>query len=106
MQGHVFMQSSEEVALPDRIVNCPETLVGEHVAGFLDALRSALISGKPVSIDASPIAQVSTLALQVIAAARKSAVSRSIPFRLFNGSPEFVRACRDAGLDQHLELQG
>ena len=81
-----------------------ENLEGEAVHQLLAALREEMRSGLPVSLSAADVKKVSTLALQVLVAAKAMAANRNQSFGIEHPSPEFLRACTDTGLCEFLNV--
>jgi len=81
-----------------------EHLDGEEVPQLLTTLRHEMRRGHPVSLSAADVKRVSTLALQVLVAAKAMAAHRSQPFGIEHPSPEFLRACTDTGLCEYLNV--
>jgi anti-anti-sigma regulatory factor len=79
-------------------VECAECLEGDRVRGLFEHLQRAINAGHPVTLQATGVRRISTLALQVIAAARTTAQRHRQAFSIPSPSPEFVRACADTGL--------
>jgi anti-anti-sigma regulatory factor len=79
-------------------IECAECLEGDRVRGLFEHLQRSINAGHPVLLQAGGVRRVSTLALQVIAAARMTAQRHRQPFSIPSPSPEFVRACVDTGL--------
>jgi anti-anti-sigma regulatory factor len=80
------------------LIECVECLEGDRVRGLFEHLQRSISSGNPVMLQAAAVRRISTLALQVIAAARATALRHRQPFSIPSPSPEFVRACDDTGL--------
>jgi anti-anti-sigma regulatory factor len=80
------------------LVECAESLEGDKVRGLFEQLQKSIHAGHPVSLQAAGVRRISTLALQVIAAARTLAQRHGQSFTISSPSPEFERACADTGL--------
>lgn len=83
-------------------IECAECLEGEGVRGLFEQLQRAINAGHPVRLQAAGVRRISTLALQVIVAARTTAQRHRQAFSIPSPSPEFARACADTGLVQLL----
>ena len=81
-----------------RALECPEYLEGDRIRGLLEQLQHAMHAGRPIKLMAGNARRISTLALQVVAAARATAQRLGTPFSVVSPSPEFQRACADTGL--------
>jgi len=79
-------------------IECAECLEGDRVRGLFEHLQRAINAGQPVILQATGVRRISTLALQVIAAARTTARRHRQAFSIPSPSHEFVRACADTGL--------
>lgn len=74
---------------------------GAAVEALLTALQERLAAARGLDIDGRDVVRISTLALQVLVAARRSAARRSLGFTLA-ASPELARAAAEMGLTPHL----
>jgi anti-anti-sigma regulatory factor len=92
--SHVETASAETATT----IECAECLEGDRVRGLFEHLQRSINTGHPVSLQAAGVRRISTLALQVIAAAHTTAQRHRQPFSISSPSPEFVRACADTGL--------
>lgn len=79
---------------------------GEQVKLLLKHFQQNIHDGVPISLSGAGIKKVSTLALQVLAAAKTCATRQNLPFHIEQPSPELVRACADTGLDNFLFAKG
>jgi len=84
------------------VIQCVECLEGDRIRGLLETLQRATKSGQPVVLQTANVRRISTLALQVIAAARATARRHRQAFSIPSPSPEVVRACADTGLSSLL----
>lgn len=97
-------QDDDTGAKPSDSVRLNEHLEGDDVRQLLITLRKEMRSGHPVSLSAADVKKVSTLALQVLVAAKAMAAHRSQSFGIEHPSPEFLRACTDTGLCEYLNV--
>ena len=82
------------------IVPLPESLIISQASGLRSLLLSALEGGEPVELDGRAVVEVDVAGLQVLCAARRSAVARGIPLTFLRGgrSPALTDAIDLAGL--------
>ncbi len=81
------------------VVTLPEDLIVSQAAALRSLLLSALESGQPVELDGGSVKEVDAAGLQVLCAARRSALARGI-------SLGFVRTGRSLALIDAIELAG
>jgi anti-anti-sigma regulatory factor len=98
------IKGGESSKMPFGSLRLHEHLEGDEVRHLLAALRMEMRSGLPVSLSAAGVKKVSTLALQVLVAAKAMAVHRSQSLGIEHPSPEFLRACTDTGLGEYLNV--
>lgn len=81
------------------VVPLPESLIVSQAAALKSLLLSALEAGQPVELDGRSVNEVDAAGLQVLCAARRSALARGT-------SLTFVRGARSAALVDAIELAG
>ncbi len=85
------------------ITMLPEELTIARADALKAALLAALAAGEPVELDGRAVQDVDAAGLQVLCAARRSALARGLrlAFQRDGRSPAFVQAVELAGLAQH-----
>jgi len=81
------------------VVPLPEALIISHAAELRSALLSALDAGQPIELDGRTVNEADVAGLQVLCAARLSALARGIPLT-------FLRGGRSGALADAIELAG
>lgn len=69
-------------------------------------MQKNIHAGLPLTLKAAGVKKISTLGLQVLAAAKATANRSDLKFDIIAPSPEFERACADTGLNGLLGAGG
>jgi anti-anti-sigma regulatory factor len=111
-EGNNLMPSEVTSQLPEThnanvsVVTCAAQTEGEQVFALLKNLQQKMHDGHPVAVNAGEVRRVSTLGLQVLAAAKASANLRGLRLDIHSPTPEFQRACADSGLSEFFGIGG
>jgi anti-anti-sigma regulatory factor len=100
MPSEVTSQLPEKHNANVSVVTCAAHTEGEQVFDLLKHLQQKMHDGHPVAVDAGEVRRVSTLGLQVLAAAKATANRRGLSLDIHSPTPEFKRACADTGLSE------
>lgn len=98
MSSNASLPLSECRTVDRASLNCPEYTEGEQIGVFLRQLQQTLQSRLPVTVNVCEVRRISTLGMQVLAAAKISANRDGLKFEFVSPSPEFRRVCSDTGL--------
>lgn len=88
----------------DAAVAFPDSLDTANVSRLYGQLQGALVSGKPVVLDASAVRRVSTAAIQLFCAFFDEAEEREVAVTWKDPSPALLDAARLLGLSAALGL--
>lgn len=106
MPSEVTLQLSNERNAGVFVVTCAEQSEGEQVFVLFKHLQQKMQGGHSVTVNAEGVRRISTLGLQVLAAAKSTANRHGLKLDVHSPSPEFQRACADTGLSELLGIGG
>lgn len=106
MPSDVTSQHPEKHNANLSVVTCDAHTEGEQVFALLRQLQQKMHDGHPVAVNAGEVRRVSTLGLQVLAAAKANANRRGLRLDIHSPTPEFQRACADTGLSEFFGIGG
>lgn len=106
MPSEITSQRPEKLNATVSVVACAAQTEGEQVFALLKNLQQTIHDGHPVVVNAGEVRRVSTLGLQVLAAAKATANRRGLRLDIHSPTPEFQRACADTGLSEFFGIGG